>query len=567
MQKRTGFRFLSTLLISTIVTLLVAGRPTLSDEPNCNAALDLVVTGLVDELGRPRGAEISNQSSVCSYSVGAASYKLYGSEEASQLLWQAREDILPPLSQKNFWVHIPSCGYRLEVFHGPLIVTFRTGSRYLERTLKSDYYATELQCPEPTCEEAIERDIVGTILPLSEEDPRCGRMTNFSSSCSYTVGIASYNVFDPPPLFETQTLFDSFVTQVAPNSTTELCVSRPACSYQLDLFVGQVVAQPASGESYGIRLRDAGIYVSGSRPYCSIDPTPTPTPTATPTPTPTPAPSLICQVQGSANPLPCNGESTSLQLSGAGSSSFAGISYEWSSTCPNTQLSDPAALAPILSFSSAQENGAPVSCQATLQVKYDALGIATSCSVPISVSPCSVDCAGQINGSAIKDRCGVCLGSGESCLAGCSTSDLREGQIRLDGHALQLRTQVSRLFALTRPFERSKKAALARKAALERANSLYAKAWTVSWSVPRFVTQCSVSSICVTTSFSDVLDEYLASIQELEQLTAEARDRATRAYPRRIRTRIDNARRIALAIGSAARKEVSTLPRTNVICP
>jgi|GEM_PF-6935101 len=69
---------------------------------------------------------------------------------------------------------------------------------------------------------------------------------NFSETCTYTVHLAAYNVFDgwgTPEFVENQTIFDSHTLTIAPGQTKSFTTSIPSCVTQIDLFAGPNVPQ------------------------------------------------------------------------------------------------------------------------------------------------------------------------------------------------------------------------------------------------------------------------------------------------------------------------------------
>src|ERR1700733_11925091 len=59
-------------------------------------------------------------------------------------------------------------------------------------------------------------------------------VTNKSSSCSYQIGLSSYQVYASG----SQQLFDQDDVTISPGQTETLSVNLPSCSYQLDFYQG-----------------------------------------------------------------------------------------------------------------------------------------------------------------------------------------------------------------------------------------------------------------------------------------------------------------------------------------
>ena len=81
-----------------------------------------------------------------------------------------------------------------------------------------------------------------------------GVVTNHSDRCIYTVGIASYEMYDE--IIDNQNFFSAATTQVQPGQQVTLNTAIPACATQIDLFYGDTL-QSLNGVRYGLRLLDA----------------------------------------------------------------------------------------------------------------------------------------------------------------------------------------------------------------------------------------------------------------------------------------------------------------------
>lgn len=82
------------------------------------------------------------------------------------------------------------------------------------------------------------------------------KIVNSSATNSYTVGVASYKVYsatDGVPDITNQTLYQSDVKTVAPNSSVIVSVNVPGCAFQVDVFCGPVITNFASEGLYGNR--------------------------------------------------------------------------------------------------------------------------------------------------------------------------------------------------------------------------------------------------------------------------------------------------------------------------
>lgn len=576
-------RLTSSLRFTVAFVVFLATSQTDAFAQVCNSGLDTSATVIRDGSNRPVGAVITNNSTSCSHLVGVATYKVISDlpqdHIESQVIFDAREQILGPGETVNWTLQIPECAYQIDAFRGPLLQTFRGGARYSGRKFFAFLENMTNLCAPPTCEEAKVRDIVGRIIPAEGEDPSCGRLINYSSECVYPVGVASYSMFDIANL-DTQVLFDANLAQLAPLSQVELCVDRPVCAYQLDVFEGALITQFSSVERYGSRLRDAGNYVSDGRPLCAPPtptPTPSPTPTATatptitptPTPTTTPLPALECAATGPETNVACPvvGATVSANLSGVGSSTGSSFSYSWSTSCPGGSISSPDSLLTSISVPMTQLVGTSVSCSSTLTVRREADGATVSCPVPLQFSGCPTDCEGTINGGALVDRCGVCSGDGNSCILNCSGQQLRDRQILIDNLAAELRARVARIFRLSAKVERSNAERRARIRAVSDANAAYLTAWRTGWSLPSVVLTCTNAAVCSQSSLASKVDTYRTNVAKLLKLGDVGAKRLRARQSPRLRSEIRREFRRLVNVHKSAVESAAQLPAANFICP
>ena len=358
------------MMVRALVTALVLlwgapGTPAFACDPEQDVRGELTF----DTMGRPTGGAIRNLSQGgCTYRVGVGSYKVLsdGADHIeSQVLFDAREIFLEPGQEQQLRVQVPACAYQIDLFYGDLITSFRGGVRYGTRKVAATLYGMESLCPEPSCEETRIRDLRAELQFLRESDPTCALITNYSALCSYDIGIASYRMFDLTPIFTTQTLFDSFLTVVPPGSASSICVDVPPCAYQLDVFFGQPVLDPSSGESFGTRLLAAGNFVSPSRPLCA------------------PPPNCTLRVIGPEGGL-CGAPETSFAVEAL--SSAGDLSYQWSTSCIEGRFSAPSAPSTTLAVPS-PVGGGTVQCSVGLSVVDPATALETSCTAPVSCTP------------------------------------------------------------------------------------------------------------------------------------------------------------------------------------
>ena len=108
----------------------------------------------------------------------------------------------------------------------------------------------------------------------------------------------------------------------------------------------------------------------------------------------------------------CGASTVSVNLNASGST--AGATYEWGTNCTSGVIDNIFGLTPKLSWT-AYQSPAKVSPNCSVFLKVTKNGKTASCNAPVSLSPCKMDCAGVINGTAVLDKCGVCNGDGKSC--------------------------------------------------------------------------------------------------------------------------------------------------------
>ncbi|GAA5526957.1 PT domain-containing protein [Herpetosiphon gulosus] len=174
---------------------------------------------------------------------------------------------------------------------------------------------------EPTVEPTAEPTVAPTAAPTATTAPTAapvcnpqvdlsgwfssntvGKIWNKSSTCSYDVGMASYQKFDE--IIDHQLIYSWAIGRVGPNTTVSLSVAVPECAAQIDVFYGSVL-HSLDGQRYNERLLSAR-HIGGTN-YCGVTtPTNTPEPTAEPTvaPTNTPEPTAEPTVAPTNTPEP-----------------------------------------------------------------------------------------------------------------------------------------------------------------------------------------------------------------------------------------------------------------------
>lgn len=110
--------------------------------------------------------------------------------------------------------------------------------------------------PAPVCTDPNpDRDLKNAQSFLIGPDFNSGQITNTSLTCSYDVGIASYQ--KPDDNLDHQITFDHQVITIPPNTTLTLGpVNMPACAAQVDLFYGDYLPS-LDGQHYDQRRIDS----------------------------------------------------------------------------------------------------------------------------------------------------------------------------------------------------------------------------------------------------------------------------------------------------------------------
>lgn len=223
--------------------------------------------------------------------------------------------------------------------------------------------------------------------------------------------------------------------------------------------------------------------------------------------------------------------------------------------------------------------GVAANCTVTLTVS-DIYKQSSSCTVPVSVDPCELDCLSQPlgsaqldqcgvcngtnacldcegtpNGSKVVDLCGVCGGSNEcldcagtpfgtaqndlcgvcngdnSTCAVCQTTDQTPILFSLDGGALHQKNLVLKATRLLQNVSKTKKDKKFANTAKATAEDLYVANWVNTWSLPQIVTTCENAALFCAASVDNAItiQQYQANTDELRDLGVEAVDRIRKA--------------------------------------
>lgn len=117
-----------------------------------------------------------------------------------------------------------------------------------------------------------------------------------------------------------------------------------------------------------------------------------------------------------------------------------------------------------------------------------------------------------------RDECGVCYGNNDTCLGCDENIDISATQLKLDGATGNLKNLVK---TVGRKLKRIDSGARTRRLVINKtaeAEALYVSSWTLAWSVPSVQLQCSNTSLCVSVSNADVIEDAIEYADNLRSL-------------------------------------------------
>lgn len=129
---------------SVIVLPQPAPSPVAPPCANPNPAGDL--TGTITSQANGT-ATVTNESEICSYLVGYASYKETDTNIDNQIYFSSDMRVIGPNSTISLDIDVPTCAYQQDLFYGDLIESFAGGIRYGSRKLTSNHNETNGFCP------------------------------------------------------------------------------------------------------------------------------------------------------------------------------------------------------------------------------------------------------------------------------------------------------------------------------------------------------------------------------------------------------------------------------------
>lgn len=334
-----------------------------------------------------------------------------------------------------------------------------------------------------------------------------------AKDCKLQVGMASYEKFDE--VIRNQIVHNiDFGGFLNPGEEKTLSVIVPPCASQIDVYQGEAITDYFSdfycpGYPSNCRLVTAlhtncsnasaggpctgGVNgtVNTSVPYCSRKPP-------------------VCSAGSTySSGLECSAAPKTITLDGSQSSGL-GLTYNWSTTCPGATFNPSAQeVKPTFTLSTLAAVGSSVSCQVNLTVT-DRYGLSSNCSSAVLGETCQGDCAGTVNGTAVRDECGVCEGDGSTCQS-CETTNIEGTQIAIDVNLAALKTRVSRLVKLTENAmakakiqgREASKLRAKNQELLKSASALYTAGWESIYStVPATVLSCPQTNACINVSIA-----------------------------------------------------------------
>ncbi len=269
------------------------------------------------------------------------------------------------------------------------------------------------------------------------------------------------------------------------------------------------------------------------------------------------------------NVASCQGDQTRVPLSGSQATDPDNdpLTYKWSTDCAGATISDPTAANPDLvvdtSDGKAKNCGVwlvvsdgvnePATCDQTVKItacdkdcagqsngaaKPDLCGVCNGSNACVDcngvpnggaqVDSCGVcggnnsctDCAGNPNGAATLDQCGVCNGDGKSCLD-CTSTDLNDKKLTLDIGVNQQRLLVIKISARLRSASNGdKKFDKIINESLNQAELLYQEAWKTVWTeLPAATVNCTNSQVCQESDLSAALVSYDTDSLDLRDIS------------------------------------------------
>ncbi len=296
----------------------------------------------------------------------------------------------------------------------------------------------------------------------------------------------------------------------------------------------------------------------------------------------------VCDIQiTSANPGQCAGEITTIDFDANGSydPEGKGITYQWTTDCTGSvSLTDKNNGQSSISVTEPGDGLAYTGCSVTLTVS-DGINNDVSCSAPIDIQPCDLDCLDVPNGTAVVDQCGVCNGNNDcldcadipnggtqvdqcgvcggsndcldcagtvngdkeydqcnvcdgdntSCLD-CEDRDITEIQFLIDGGAKKLEAIINQILFKIRK-QKSKKLQNFISETQEQAHALQTRNWIISWLFPSISSDCGATPFCATVSNVDLIEEYRVHDKELLELGYEVAKKVFRIKRRKAKSR------------------------------
>ncbi len=465
------------------------------------------VSGLVDLAARTASVTLKNNGT-CSVPVGIASYKKNVAVDDPStpgydphfLTNQTIHDyktvtLLEPGETVTLTISIPNCATQVDVFWGPPILDYKTGESYSwpsnpprmiafhhTDTVDGDFYSK------------IKRDSNG-----NRVEPIC---SNTTPTPTRTATNTATSTATPT------------ATSTPTNTATNTATSTPtATATNTATATATLTATPTATNTPTITATNTPTVTSTATATPTVTTSPTITPTATPTET------IECDAGGpyvnginGIDTLDCSETPVSVQLD-AGNSTGKNLMYQWSTNCSGATFSDTTSATPTFSLVTLGNNGQPVNCKVFLTVTSAQTDMTEMCESEVAGDICVLDCAGDLNGQAKLDDCGICNGNGSTCIK-CESSDSQDEQLGIDSNANSLRGAA---LSLAKELEKTAKVvglssksikALKKYTATSRikAEAAYKQVWTDTYTlIPGLIRSCEGSSACVKVSLVDSL--------------------------------------------------------------
>lgn len=234
--------------------------PTVNPEcvPNPERHLTGTITGTSN--GVATGV-IHNDSSLCSYLVGMASYKIPSgnpndSDIDSQIFFDGKSTTLVPRGSTTLTVRVPSCAYQLDLFYGEVLQSLN-GFRYGDRLLDTERGGMGI-CSEPTA----------TATQTSTVEARATSTPTRPARQTATTVVQPSATRTPPTDHENPTATRT-ATSTRTATPTKTATPNPLCVPNPDAHLTGTITGTTNGVATGVIMNSSDVcsYLVGMASY------------------------------------------------------------------------------------------------------------------------------------------------------------------------------------------------------------------------------------------------------------------------------------------------------------